>query len=411
MHENLAAAGIDLALSTRGTYQNIVAGGYTGADDALGATTLALRLDTARAGAWSGGELRLRAEARYGGDVQAAFGGFDALDVDQLLPADPARFGRSAIGLSEAVYQQSLGDYAKVYAGLVNSLGDEANPLAGSLASHDRFLNAALLAAPVRLRLAPEASVGAGVLLSLPRNVSADLRVQDGDEAVGRSPFALRAGTIVTNEWRWNYSVMGHPGSVLAGARYGFDRSYSSAGSEAPAALARLAPSAALHTRQASWAAYYDLAQSLGEWGGGRGWGVFWRHGYGDNDVNPVDWSVAFGVVATGPWEQRPHDTAGWGYFHVYQVDGALLRHYAYDDEQGWEAWYNAELAPWLHVTLDLQMIDSDIDRRHPGESSPVLAPGGLMLPAASAGELTGAHASDLSWVFGLRTEIAFAGW
>ena len=403
----LSARGIDFDMTTGATYQNIFSGGYTGDDGALGASALELHFDTARAGLWPGGELRARGEARYGEDVQADFGGFGAINVDSALPHDPDRVGHDAVALTELVYAHTLSPRVQLFAGLLNSDEGDDNPLAGNLRRRDRFLNTFLLTSAVRMRLSPQVAPGVGVrLLPLPQ-LSGEIRIYDGEEAAGQRLDELRQGSVVATEWTYDHQLLGHPGRQMLGFRYGFDRAYSAAGTEDPRLLAALAP-ALPATHSDTWAAYYNVAQSVVDWGDGRGWGVFGRLGYGDNDANPVDWNAALGAVATGLLATSAHDVAGLGYFHVYQMDGPVMRQFAYDDEQGLEAWYNAEIVPWLHVTADLQMIDSDIDRYHGTESTPVVLPGGLGASADGAGRLAGREASDISWVFGLRTEVSF---
>lgn len=404
----LSQRGVDVEMNTVLTYQRIVAGGYTDDDDLLGSTALGLTLDTGRAGAWSGGMFWLRGEGRYGDDVQAAFGGLSPLNVDALSPNDPDRVGRGALALTELVYEQRLTRQIQVFAGLLNSDQDDDNPVSGNLRSRDRFLNAALLTSPVRLRLSPAAAPGIGLRVHPSSRLAGELRVYASGEATGESLFDFNDGTTVATEWSLTHVFFNRPGRQLIGFRYGFDRHYNLLGSERSAVIATYFPDREFAIRDDTWALYYNVAQRITEWGGGRGWGIFGRLGYGDNAANPVDWNIAFGAGGNGLFATRPRDTFGFGYYHFYQVDGPLLRHFAYDDEQGWEVWYNTEVTPWLHVTADLEFVDSDIDRRHGATATPLLAPGGLGLSDQIPRDLINLSASDLSWIFGLRAEIRF---
>jgi len=403
----LSARGLDLDALTGGTYQNIIAGGYRSEDGVLGASSLELRFDSARAGLWQGGQLRVRGEARYGDDVQSQFGGFLPLNVDSVMPHDPARVGRNTAALTEFMYTQTLMPSLQMFAGMLNSDEGDDNPLAGNLRRRDRFMHTALLSSPVRMLLSPQTALGFGFRMQPSTGITGDIRVYDSQEAVGQRLFERQDEISFATEWTYQYNCFGRPGRHLVGLRYGFDHDYSLAGSESLRLLSVLAPIVP-GTVDHTWATYYNVSQSIADWGNGRGWGVFGRLGYGDNEANPIDWNAAFGAVATGPLATRPHDAAGWGYFHVYQVDGPLMQHFAYDDEQGWEAWYNAEVTPWLHITMNLQMIDSDIDRRHGGEATPTIMPGGLGASHEVPTDLIGRSASDISWVLGVRTAVRF---
>lgn len=403
----LAARGLEIELGSGATYQSLVRGGYRHADDVLGVTSLELRLDTARAGAWRGGGFRVRGEARYGHDIQAAFGGFNAVNVGQLFPHDPDRIGRAAVALTELVYTQTLTPRIQLFAGLLNNDEGDDNLLAGNLRRRNSFLNAALLSSPVRLATSPQAAPGIGLRLQATDRLRGEVRIHDSREHVGQRLFADGAGTTYASEWTYAYQLWGRPGRHLVGLRYADGGALSLAGSVDARLLAALAPALA-SARDHTWASYYNVSQSVADWGDGRGWGVFLRLGYGDNAANPIDWSTAFGAVVNGPFQARSHDAAGWGYFHVYQVDGPVMQAFALDDEQGWEAWYNLEMAPWLHVTADVQMIDSDIDRRRGPSATPVVMPGGLGASRDTRTDLIGRPPSDITWVLGLRTEIRF---
>ena len=63
----------------------------------------------------------------------------------------------------------------------------------------------------------------------------------------------------------------------------------------------------------------------------------------------------------------RPNDTFGIGYFYIglsndfkNLLNGPLL---AQRDEQGVELFYNFALAPWCHMTADLQVVEPSTRR------------------------------------------------
>ena len=93
-----------------------------------------------------------------------------------------------------------------------------------------------------------------------------------------------------------------------------------------------------------------------------QGWGVFLMAGLADEDTNPVQWSVAAGVGGRGILPGRPNDSFGIGYFYVDLVDGAVADLIGLDsEEQGVELFYEIEIAPWFHITPNLQIVDPGV--------------------------------------------------
>ena len=110
-----------------------------------------------------------------------------------------------------------------------------------------------------------------------------------------------------------------------------------------------------------------------------RGWGVFLIAGLADEDTNPIQGSLSVGIGGRGLLPSRPNDSFGIGYFILDLNDGTVANVVGLkSEEQGIEIYYEAEIAPWLHVTPDLQIVD-------PGLS-----------------------ASDTAVIFGLRVNMNF---
>ena len=120
-----------------------------------------------------------------------------------------------------------------------------------------------------------------------------------------------------------------------------------------------------LRRKPDSWCFYYNFDQYLyvehGDNPQGdspQGVGVFGRFGLADDDTNPVEWLFNIGIGGKGIITGRDRDTFGLGYYYLGVSDelpGRILS----DDGQGVEIWYNIEAMPWLHITPDLQVINS----------------------------------------------------
>jgi porin len=94
----------------------------------------------------------------------------------------------------------------------------------------------------------------------------------------------------------------------------------------------------------------------------GRGWGVFGQAFIADGNPNLYRWFVNFGVAGNSPIAGRGQDRFGVGYFNtsfsedltdsLYTLTGATI-----GAERGIEMFYNAALAPWFRVTINLQYV------------------------------------------------------
>ena len=94
-----------------------------------------------------------------------------------------------------------------------------------------------------------------------------------------------------------------------------------------------------------------------------RGWGYFARAGIADAQNNPMQWLVSAGLGGSSPLRCRPADTFGVGYYYLGTSNqiGTLLTSLLgpIGDEQGVEMYYNVAVRKFLHVTADLQVLDS----------------------------------------------------
>jgi porin len=110
-----------------------------------------------------------------------------------------------------------------------------------------------------------------------------------------------------------------------------------------------------VNTNADTWALYYNAHQYIQGTSEG-GWRLFVRAGVSDGYPNPIKWSAAFGLGGVGSW--RPKDNWGIGAYALGASNEPVLNRLGIQDEIGFEAFYNAALTPWLHVTADVQFID-----------------------------------------------------
>jgi porin len=95
---------------------------------------------------------------------------------------------------------------------------------------------------------------------------------------------------------------------------------------------------------------------------GEQGVGIFGRFGWADRDSNPIERFYSIGIGGRGIIPGRDRDSFGVGYYYQEvsnQVSDFVATIADLDDGQGGEIWYSIELTPWMHLTLDFQVIES----------------------------------------------------
>jgi hypothetical protein len=91
-----------------------------------------------------------------------------------------------------------------------------------------------------------------------------------------------------------------------------------------------------------------------------QGVGVFAMVGIGDEDTNPVTWSIAAGLSGRGSIPGRDADTWGAGYFYNDVQDLDIESVIPLDDStQGVELYYDLQLLASVDLTLNAQWTKS----------------------------------------------------
>ena len=97
-----------------------------------------------------------------------------------------------------------------------------------------------------------------------------------------------------------------------------------------------------------------------------QGVGIFSRVQFADSDTNPLDYSISGGVNYKGLIPSRDNDAMGIAFAYTELRKGRFLDLLGIDNQSTvWELFYNIELTPAIHLTLDAQVSDSalpDID-------------------------------------------------
>ena len=231
LRDRWAASGLVVALDATYTFQTVTSGGFDGplfhrlSDEGdtgnVFSSDLSLKLDTARAGLWQGGLVDVQASARAGRSVVQRAGTVSPVDNDALLPNVEDRFDQAALAVTAFVFTQRLGHGIALFGGLLNGTEGDANELAGSARSKDRFLNSAFLYSLVGDASVPNVSLGGGVGWEPGEHLSGSVSAFGASETAGENPFERWHGTTVSTEWTVTHSLAGRGGAQTFGALYG----------------------------------------------------------------------------------------------------------------------------------------------------------------------------------------------
>lgn len=386
VRDRWAAKGLTFSLDATYTFQGVVSGGVEGPafdrlsdEDDVGnvlSGDLRLALDTGKAGLWSGGLVNVQLEGRAGRSVLQRAGSVSAVENDALFPNVVDRFDEAALAVTALTFTQELGRSVSVFGGLMNTAEGDANEIAGSAVANDTFLNSALLYSLVEDATVPNVALGGGVGWEPHERVAGSFSVFGTSETAGENPFDRWHGTTFSTEWTFSHRLTDREGAQTFGGLYGIDARRTDIATDPRVILVGVLRGEPVPTTAANtWALYYNAHQFIQGDGDG-GWGVFLRVGLADGNPNLVRWNAAGGLGGIGLLPGRAHDRWGLGAFGLGMSDEDLLQGLGVGDEVGGEVFYNVAVTPWLHVTLDAQVIDS-------------------ALPFA-----------DTAWVLGVRTHL-----
>jgi porin len=356
----LADHGVTLNVDMVQSYRAVVEGGLHENDAYGGSADYELHVDTDRLGLWPGGFLTVFGESRFGKSVNADAGVILAPDTDGLFPLP-----EQITTLSSVSYVQFLAPWVAVLAGKLITIDGDANAFASGR-GNTQFSNLAFVFNPVGLRAVPYSALGGGALFVLPQDLGT-LSVIALD-ALGRPDEAgfedaFQHGTVISEELRIGYKPLGLPGHFdVSGA-------YTTRNVGLLHQDPRLLLDPILGTDR------FELARSGDSWGfflnfdqylwvkqedPMEGVGLFFRFGQGDERNNPFERFYSFGFGGAGIVPTRDRDTFGIGWYLTDlsdQFPRAIERRTR--GGQGFEAFYNVEALPWLHVTPDLQILES----------------------------------------------------
>jgi len=352
----LATQGITFDLDVANFYQGVASGGLQRSFKYGGHGDYVTNVDFGKLGIQEGLFLKVRAEHRFGENINADTGALLPAAVLTSLPVA----GSEEVYLTNVLFTQFFSKRFAVFFGKLDTLDGDLNAFAHGRGK-TQFSNAALVINPIALRTMPYSTLGCGFVIlgegGEPLFTYTLLNATDTAETDGfRELFA--EGVAMAAELRLPTEFGGLPGHQLFAATWN-SRDFVELGQDPRFVL----PNVPINAVTGSWSLYGNFDQYLhvDPRNSSRGWGTFGRAGIADDDTNPLSWFLSFGVGGHNPMSGRGADTFGAGWFVAgSSSEIGLVLDAAFgpiDNGHGVELFYNWQATPWLNVTPDLQVI------------------------------------------------------
>ncbi len=351
-----AERGITMDLDHTYFYFGVASGGLDQRFDFAGHGDYVFNFDLGKLGVQEGLFLKLRAEHRFGEDINRATGALLPATISTALP-DPFK---EDLYLTNFLLTQFLSERFAVFAGKLDTLDGDANAFA-HLRGKDQFSNLAFVANPIALRTIPYSTLGAGFVVLRDLQPIFTFTVLNATETIGTTGFEelFDEGAAMSAELRLPTCFFNLPGHQLFAGTWS-SRNFVSLGQDPRIIL----PDVPIAEQDGSWSAYWNFDQYVSLYSDSptAGWGVFGRAGIADDQANPLGYFLSAGLGGNSPFACREADRWGVGYYYAGTSDeiGPLIQAALgpIGDGQGVELFYNYQVTPWFHLTPDLQVID-----------------------------------------------------
>jgi len=358
-------------------YFQAVTDGGTDRDSKYGGTIdYNINLDFDRMGLIPGGLLQMRAVSRYGNSVNGISGSAIPVNTDATHPTTSPTDEDVTLWLPAINYTQFLSEKFAMGFGKYDTY-DSANEFAGGR-GRSQWWNQNLNMPVSPALIIPYSTLG-GVALFMPNPnttitgmvaTSTDTSNHSGFHYLDDGKFALLS---LTNQ----YQLSSLPGGFGLMYGYGWDGNFNEINGRLNFDAGQLTPT----TKDSTWFFSADAWQYLWVEGdssqpvditNGRqdlqGVGVFSRYQFADKDTNPLDHSMSVGLNAKGLFPSRDNDTMGIAFNYNKLREGRFLKIIGIDTQSTvWEFFYNIELTPAMHWTLDAQVADGALPNTDTG--------------------------------------------
>jgi porin len=352
----LASSGLTVAADSTNFYFGNNHGGLRRDWEFGGHDDYVFNLDGGKAGLMEGMFFKVRAEHRYGRDINGDTG---AIIPSTLLTELPVANSED-VYFTDVLLTQALSENFAVFAGKLDTLDADANAFASGRGK-TQFSNLAFVATPLALRALPYSTLGCGFIVLVEKQPLLQVSCLNATDTTKTSGFdeLFNDGCVLAAEAHLPTPLIGGmPGGQTLGGAWS-SKNFTSLGQDPRIIL----PDVPIAEKSDSWVLYWNTHQYLVVDSGDplRGWGYFARAGVADKDTNPIEHFLEFGFGGSSPLASRPADTFGVGWYRAYASDeiGVFLQTALgpLGDGQGVEAFYNIAVTPWCHITPDVQYI------------------------------------------------------
>ncbi|MBW2294022.1 MAG: carbohydrate porin [Deltaproteobacteria bacterium] len=352
-----AEHGVQLEVDFVQTGQGVADGGVDDEAEYTGSFDYVLKIDVEKAGGWPGAFVLIRGETLFGDDVNGRSGSLMANNTDALFPIP----GEEKTTLTDVQLIQFLHPKAGIALGKLNTLDGDLNAFAHGRGT-DQFMNLSFVANPATLRTVPYSALGFALILLPIDNLIVQFSVLDAEGVANKDGFdtVFEDGTVFALEARLGTHFFDLPGHMLLGATIS-DRKFSTLDQDPRLVLGGILGLGFEPKRSDnSWSVYSNFDQYLWkpDTDSDRGVGVFGRLGFADESTSLLAWFVSIGVSGIGLIPGRDGDHFGIGYSVVGASDKISSR-IDLEDAHIAELYYDIEVTGWLHVTPDIQIVDS----------------------------------------------------
>jgi porin len=360
----LADCGIAFDADVTQFYYGVASGGREQEFSYGGHGDYVLNLDMDKVAGREGLFVQVRAEHRFGEDVNSSTG---ALMPSSILMSLPVANDDDLV-LSEYFATQFFSNNLGVFAGKTARIEGDPNRFAAGR-GREQFSNLAFVANPIPLLAISYSSMSAGVFYTADPMFNQYVRfvILDPTDRTTTSGFSdmFAEGVTLIGEGRLHTHLAGKSGHILMGGVWS-SRDFNALGQDPRILFPPLGIRIA--EKSDTWALFWNFDQFLVEdrCHPGRGWGVFGRAGISDGNPNPIEWYLSLGLGGTSPISGRENDTfgAGWYYLGLSNELGPIANLLLQPrDETGVEVYYKAAVCDWFEVTADVQVVEPAIRR------------------------------------------------
>jgi porin len=364
-------AGIQLDMAWTQYVHGLVDGGRDTKTVYGGTFDTHLRLDLMQMGVMPGALVDIRGLSRYGEFIGPESAQLLPVNTNAVIPETTPLYDDYGMAITALTYIQFLSEHFGMLVGKIDTFDGDQNEFATGRGS-TQFMNYNFVfAAPTAI--VPASTLGAGVLLLPSKELTISSVVLNANNTSSTVGFDEIDGGISATEARFQYRLGELPGGINGifiyffnadfaefDGKLSFDRGVGLApATEDESWMTVLSGWQYLYTEETPGEEPLDLTNGRPDL---QGFGLFGRLAFADEDTNPWKFTISAGVGGRGIIPNRDDDIFGVGYYYAdidpRRFTGIVANEFE-DSEQGIEAFYSMAITPAVHLTADIQWLDT----------------------------------------------------